>query len=86
MKVGKTKQRMAKMLSEQLGTTIDPNDFWANYNAEKVGCARWGVWAIINGESVHVYSWDTMTECVKKGFVFSKERDRTVCVVVNDPA
>ncbi len=86
MKPGRTKQKMARLLSERLGVQLDPNNFWANRNAEQVGCARWGIWAVINGQNTNVYSWDTMTECLQRGFVLSNESTSTVCVVVDDPA
>lgn len=85
MKVGRTKQRLAKLLSDRLGVTVNPNDMWMNRNAEMAGCARWGVWVVIEGLNVSVYSWDTMTECLKRGFVISHESSR-ICVVVDDPA
>ncbi len=85
MKPGRTKQRIARLLSERLKVPVDPEEFWANRNAEQIGCARWGIWVVINGRNTNVHSWDTMTECLQRGFVLSHE-DTGISVVVDDPA
>lgn len=86
MKAGRTKRRMARLIGERLDITLDPDEFWYNSNAEQAGCARWGIWAIISNRNTSIYSWDTMTECLQKGFVLSQEDTGLICVVVNDPA
>ncbi len=84
-KVGKTKREIALRLSNHLGVSIDPNDFWRNYNATRAGCARWGCLVAYAGRYHRLYSWDTMSECLARGFVVSI-RDGEIEVCVDEPA
>jgi hypothetical protein len=68
---GRTRIKLAKILSEELGVEVLPENIWQNnYPAAKwLDLARWGVDANIPGlgNNVNVHSWDTMGEIVKKG-------------------
>jgi hypothetical protein len=64
-KPGRTRIKLAKMLTELLGRPVNPTDIWDNNypEARMVDAARWG--AYLPGG--HIHSWDTMGDCVKKG-------------------
>ncbi len=67
---GRTRIRLAQILSEHLGCAVLPEDIWDNYfpAARWVDAARWGAnLTDRNGHAMHVYSWDTMSECVRTG-------------------
>jgi hypothetical protein len=68
---GRTRIKLAALLSKELGLVIEPEDIWDNnYPAAKwLDLARWGVDARPPGKAfkINVHSWDTMGEIVKKG-------------------
>lgn len=80
---GRTKRTLAARLSNTLGVRVSAEAIWENANAEQVGCARWGVWVIRNNRNVNVYSWDTMTACMRHGFTVNEEDEGSICVVAN---
>lgn len=68
-RIGKTRRKLAVMLSEVLGIHIDPADlhsaqgYWrTNVQSEAL------VWEGPNG----IGSWDSMTKCVKNGFTVTR--------------
>lgn len=81
-KPGRIKTKMAQRLSEELTKkegfqiTIDPEDLWTqqgDYRKATWDLARWGALKkTVNPKGINlhfsIHSWDTMTECLKKGF------------------
>lgn len=63
---GPTADKMASMLTEKLGIFVRVSDLWfqSPHWIRYGGCAVWG------GISEHrtYCSWDTMTECIRRGF------------------
>lgn len=74
--VGRTRRRLAKLLRETIpGLEIDPEDLNSNlpvYARAEFDCASWGGYGRIGKVQVHVYSWDTMGDCLKKGIDYFK--------------
>jgi hypothetical protein len=68
---GRTRIKLAELLSKELGVEVRPEAIWQNnYPAAKwLDLARWGVPVNIPGlgKNVNVHSWDTMGEIVKNG-------------------
>src|SRR4051812_23109553 len=74
-KPGKVRKKLADMLSEALGIPVLPDEIWDNNYplGHYLDLARWGS-NVPNGNSgVQVYSWDTMTECVRNGFTLAED-------------
>lgn len=75
--IGKTRIALARLLEEKLRASeslpllsIEPEDLWIQegaYRNSNWDLARWGCDVRFSGKYFKVYSWDTMTECVKKG-------------------
>lgn len=65
-RLGRTRIKLAEMLSVALETYVDPADLWeqsGDYRTNKMHEALvWGV------NHLGVGSWDTMTDCVRHGF------------------
>lgn len=62
---GRLRCKLAEMLSEALGTYVDPAEIWTQtgeYRTNKMHDAL--VW----GGPHDIGSWDTMTKCVRNGF------------------
>jgi hypothetical protein len=84
-KPGKTKIALARFLEEAIaeihpGIPINPQVLWSQegyYRNRNLDLARWGAFIPIpeSQGSVCVYSWDTMTACVKHGIVIAVRRD-----------
>lgn len=81
-KPGRIRIKLAKMLTELLGRTVQPEDIWDNNypEARMVDAARWG--ACLTGG--HIHSWDTMNECVRKGIVASPRSNGEMEILVRE--
>lgn len=71
-KVGKVRQKLAKVLKDQLGITVAPEDLWTQegfYRNWNHDLARWGCSHAImaDGSTTAIASWDTMTDCARYG-------------------
>jgi hypothetical protein len=68
---GRTRRKLAKMLSEYFHATVHPEDIWENRSPayRLMDLARWGV--DINGRNVHSFS--TMGFIVKSGIAICSE-------------
>jgi hypothetical protein len=64
-RIGRTRHRLAEMLSEALGEYVDPADIWSQSGAYRTQVKHD---ALVWGVGVRIGSWDTMTDCVKRGF------------------
>ena len=80
-KVGVTRIKLASLLTEALsGVEVLPEKLNSNFpwlsNVRNDGCS-WDGWGRnkATGLEVHIYSWDTMTECVEFGIVVEKDQD-----------
>lgn len=65
-------ERLAELLNDALKPErpISASDFWmqhGDYRKARWDLARWGATVRVNGGDRSVCSWDTMTECVRKG-------------------
>ncbi len=69
-RIGRVRDRLSEMLAEH-DILIAPDDLRTNrYYQTKYfdGCSWTGDGRRADGSSVHVWSWDTMTELVRYGF------------------
>lgn len=72
---------LSKQMSEQEGIPIDidcDRDMWiqqGGYRHVHWDLARWGADFHASGRYFSVYSWDTMTDCVRYGLTVDKRRD-----------
>lgn len=73
-KPGRTRIRLAQMLTKALGVPVSPDLIWDNNypEARLLGLARWGCYVPNGNLVIHVCSWDTMGNCVSSGFDFLK--------------
>jgi hypothetical protein len=69
-KPGRPTIRMAGQLSRRLGVDIEPADIWYQEGFyRRTDTARWGAHYRRCGEpTLIVFSWDTMSECLRSGF------------------
>jgi hypothetical protein len=67
---GRTRCKLAEMLSEALGEFVDPSDIWSQSGAYRTQVRHD---ALVWGVGDRIGSWDTMTECVKRGFTVTRE-------------
>lgn len=69
MKVGKTRIKLAELLEAKLDTIVNPEDLKVNRGANQYN--DWCSWFGRVGpcKDVHVSSWDTMANIVKRGKV-----------------
>jgi hypothetical protein len=70
-RIGRTRHRLAEMLSEALGEYVDPADIWSQSGAYRTQVRHD---ALVWGVGTQIGSWDTMTDCVKHGFTVTRER------------
>lgn len=73
---GRIKWKLSELF-RAAGIEASPYDFWQQegaYRSVKWDLARWGVrngrWIDATGKypgPLHIYSWDTMTDCVRYG-------------------
>ncbi len=66
-------ERLAELLNDALkpDRPISASDLWmqhGDYRKARWDLTRWGATVRVNGADRSVCSWDTMTECVRKGF------------------
>lgn len=80
--IGRVRIRLWELLQEAGFSIPGPEDFWMQegaYRGMRMDLARWGAdWKGLTLDKSHVahhtiFSWDTMTECVKLGIVFSDD-------------
>lgn len=69
MRVGKTREKLSRMIFDQLGYTAQPEDMWMNGTpwAKQMDLARWGCTASLNGLRKNIHSWSRMGDIVKSG-------------------
>lgn len=72
--VGKTRIKLAKLIEKLTGCLVEPHRILRTnpYHRKWEDCCAWDCWATRPGaqpQMVHIYSWDTMTECVQRGIV-----------------
>lgn len=77
-KVGTIRTKLAAMLSEQMQNVEVPPEK-LNSQIPKLAsivwdCCSWDGWGIDKATkmNVHIYSWNTMSDCVKRGIIVSK--------------
>lgn len=79
--VGKTRRKLAEMLCQATGLLVEAHDLRrTNPNHRHwEDCCAWDCYAMKPGNGtrspykVHIYSWDTMTACVKSGIEIVKD-------------
>lgn len=66
---GRMRIRIAKMLKDNLGISVDAYDIFCNNSPSDrhLDMCRWGVDGTLNGTFVHVCSWDRMGDIIKAG-------------------
>lgn len=71
--IGKVRYRLAEKLCQLTGWLVTAEDLQRTNptNQHFEDCCAWDCWAVIPGKSfkAHIYSWDTMTACVRHGVV-----------------
>lgn len=71
--VGKIRLKLAEQLCQLTGWLVTAEDLQrTNPNHRHwEDCCAWDCWAVIPGKPFkgHIYSWDTMTECARRGVV-----------------
>lgn len=78
--IGRTRIKLAAMLTKALGFEIKPEDFWLQdptHLRVTWDCAAWGADVKAPDADVIVHticSFDSMTECVRNGFTFIYEK------------
>lgn len=82
---GRIRIKLARLLSEELGRDVFPENIWEqNHNAfyGQISCARWGWTWREPGFSFNSSGscWDTMSECVKKGIILDDENGIKVAI------
>ena len=77
--LGRTRTKLAALI-EEFGFEVDPYEIHRIYSTEKLDLARWyvdvtakGHKSLPDGFGVHLYSWDTMTECAACGINLTEE-------------
>lgn len=87
-RVGSTRRKLAEILSAKFGAPFRAEDIWQQYPVyvRWWGCALWGAVSYHPGGSTHlsVASWDTMTNCVKHGIVYTRYSALDIEVSVDD--
>lgn len=79
--VGRIRHRLAQLLSEAIpGLVIDGCDLQPQnpaFSRPEVDCCTWDAWGVIHKDyghrRVHLYSWQSMGECVKAGRLSVRE-------------
>lgn len=69
--IGKTRIRLAEMLTRVLGFTVEPEDFWLQdptHLRHTWDCAAWGAYVKKDGVTQTICSFDPMRLCVRNGF------------------
>jgi hypothetical protein len=75
-----TRERLATVLCRETGALFEAHMIYQNSNLEVAyrDVCRWDAWGTLPAEGtlgarkLHVYSWDTMGDCVKKGIALIK--------------
>lgn len=80
---GRTRIKLALLLSEALGTPVYPEDIWEQNHHPSFGgegCSRWGWKWRVPGQSWPNQGacWDRMGTCVRRGFTLHDEDGITV--------
>jgi hypothetical protein len=86
-RIGKTRWKLAALLMEAIpGSYFEPHRLNSQYpawaSAQGGACSWYGDGLLSDGRGVHVYSWDTMTDCVRYGIEIVKSdlRDYEISV------
>ncbi len=74
--VGRIKTKLVTLLGKQ-GIFISPESLWTQQGSHRhCDGTRWGANdALFNERHVRIYSWDTMTNCIKHGIIVGKQND-----------
>ncbi len=75
MRVGRTRIKLAELLTEALEMEVKPEHIQRIYSTELLDLARWEGHAIHT--KVNICSWDSMTDIVKRGKIEIVERNHT---------
>ena len=71
--VGKTRHKLAEMICKLTGLLVEAHQLQRTnpHHRKWEDCCAWDCYAVRPGHpgKVHVYSWDTMQQCVKNGIV-----------------
>lgn len=83
-KIGETRWKLADMLREK-GIEVYAGDLESNREGQNnpFGEIRWDAYGKHKGKRKRVYSWDTMTELVRRGFVVDED-GHEICVHVSE--
>lgn len=66
---GRVKVRLAEML-RAAGFYLEPDDLEDSkgyWRMPQQDVMRWDAWAFSGGRTVHICSWSTMSDCVRRG-------------------
>ena len=70
MKAGRIRHKLAKLICNLTGCLVDPHQIERTNPYERLyyDVVAWSCWAQKpDGGHLHVFSWDTMTDCAKHG-------------------
>ena len=70
-RIGKTRKRLAALIEEAIpGISLQPEEINSQipiYASQKWDCCSWYAFGDLNGLTVAISSWDTMSNCVSRG-------------------
>jgi hypothetical protein len=69
-RIGPTRYKLAELVSRATGALFEAHAFEQNHPRDRYyrDCCAWSAWGVrAGGVAVHVYSWDSMKQCVKNG-------------------
>jgi hypothetical protein len=85
---GRVRCRIAALLSKELGMEVRPEVIWVQrgiYSHATTDAVKWGAHVPVPGTlgTVPVFSWDTMTDCLRQGFHLRRDDTSGVEVSAN---
>lgn len=89
-RIGRTRIKLCQLLNKTFPEWhFEPENLWSQipyYARSQQDCCSWGADGVIKDNpriAVSVASWDTMTQCVKKGIaIYAKEHlSAEVCIM-----
>ena len=86
--IGAIRWKLFDMLREAGVPIVSVDQFWMQegfYRGKYCDLARWGAGFKVGSDFWRVYSWNTMTECVRNGFTVQYHAASEVEVYANPP-
>ncbi len=88
--VGRTRRKLAHMLSERFGVVIDPAKIQQNIDvySRETGLPRWfvNVYFPERNDTVYIHAWDTMSDVLKYGLAVVYDKGSMIEVCADEKA